>query len=427
MGTATQKDTSRLESVTYVGPEATFATRAGATMYRLHCVNDQLGADLRYSAEPNNDERQRQHDNPQEIRGTTDGSKAFPVKCYVKGIKSADKLGPGVSVTTLSQFVVLSHAIGRGYAAAGCTITSATSATVFAVDAADTLRVGAMIEVEMVSGAFELAVIKGLSAFTGAATVTLETGLSATPSADGDVRVVRSYCLTERGTSTMVMERKYVQDSGFEYRMLGCRGAVSFEFGDFNKAFTWSWAPECSDYQRDAALTSPSFGSYAPADDDMDVPLTFLPVCWLDATIETASDAALRIEKFGLEIAGEWELTHNGANAHGVGGVIRTSGRPFAARIKLTFRADNAEHAVYLAKTLRAFMLRNTTDASTFAVYAPKLEYVNAMGVKPVAIGKRMAYEATFNCLTPTGRTGPGSPTAEEADFLYSPIVLGNG
>jgi hypothetical protein len=421
-----QTDTSRLESVTKVATESAFAdlSRAGLTMTRLHCLNSELGADLRYTAEANSDERVRQHSNPAEIRGTTDGSKGFPIKCYVKGIPSAQKLSAGASPSLLSQHIVLSHAIGRGYYAAGCTITSAASATVFTVDNTTNLRVGAMIEVETSTNVYELAVIKGLSAFSGSGDVTLETGLSGTPAGTG-VRVVRSYCLAERATSTLIVERKYVQDSGYEYRLAGCRGGISLDFGDWNKPFTWTWTPELSAYQRDAALT-PSFGSYAAADDDMDVPLVWSPVIYLDTTIETASDTPVRVEKVSIEIPAEYEVTHNGSNTHGIGGVVRTSGRPFAAKVKLTIRADTAEAAAYAAKTIRAMLLRCTNSGSTFAVYAPRLEHAAAAGVKPVALGKRIGYEVTFNALPPTGRTAvQSSPSAEEADFMYSPIVVG--
>lgn len=421
-----QVDISRLESVTKVATELSFAdlTRAGVSMTRLHCINSELGADLRYTAEANSDERQRQHSNPAEIRGTTDGSKGFPIKCYVKGIPSAQKLSASASPALLSQHIVLSHGIGRGYYAAGCTITSAASATVFTVDDTTNLRVGAMIEVETSTNVYELVVIKGLSAFSGAGDVTLETGLSGTPAGTG-VRVVRSYCLAERGTSTLVVERKYVQDAGYEYRLAGCRGGLTFDLGDWNKPFTWTWTPECSNYQRDAALT-PSFGSYGAADDDMDVPLIWTPVIYLDTTIETASDTPVRVEKVAIEIPAEFEVTHNGANAHGIGGVVRTSGRPKAAIVKLTIRADTTEAAAYAAKTIRGMLLRNTNNGSTFAVYAPRLEHAAAAGVKPVALGKRIGYEVTFNCLPPTGRTAvQASPSAEEADFMYSPIVVG--
>lgn len=418
-----QTDTSRLESVTYVFTEAAFGARTGSpTLKRLHCWNDQLSADLRYTAEPNNDERVRQHDNPPEIRGTTDGSKGFPLKCYFKGIPTAQKLSASATPALLSQHIVLAHAIGRGYYAVGCAISSAASASVFTVDATDTLRVGLLVEVEISTGVYERAVIQKLSAFTGAGDVTLETPLSTTP-AGTHVRVVRSYCLTERGTSTVGVERKYVQDTGYEFRLLGGRGAMSFEFGDYEKAYSWTWTPELDSYQRDAALTSPSFGSYAAADDDMDPPMVWSPVVHLGAS--WVRGTTTRIEKFGMEIPGEWEKTFDGSTTTGVGGVVRTSGRPFAARIKLTLRADTAEAAVYAAKTIRSFMLESTSDTSTFTVYAPRLEYVAAMGVKPVAIGKRIAYECTFNCLAPTGRTGQTSPSAEEADLQFSPIVLG--
>ena len=422
-----QIDNLDRERVTFVGNEESAVGTRSSGMERIHLVQSQgdIGGALGSEMIPVDDDRVIRFDNPQRVQGLkTAGWGALTA--YLKGVKSADRLGAGATPAVLSQHVLLEHGLGRKSTGVGCTVGTGSTATVLVVDDNSNLKVGQICFIELDDGTFEAATIITLTSTTG---ITLREGLTSAPSNGNAIRGSYTFVPSESRTSTLSVEQKLTGTSGLEYRVLGAFGSLAFAFPDaFGKPITFTLTGVgCSTHRGPETLTSPSFGTSTPADDDMGALVLHLPKLYLDTSIARASDSPYRIEKMALEIMSAPDPIPDPTAETGIKGFVDTAGRDNGvfAQLTLTVRLDTAEETIYEAGTLRAGLITwDCNDGSIVAMSMGRAELV-AKPVKVVLGSGRSGMTLVLNLLRDT--LTAGSATAEALDLARAPLRIGVG
>lgn len=415
------------ERVTYVGLEEVATGTRSSGMERIHLVQSQgdIGGALGRDMIPVDDDRVIRFDNPQRVRGLkTPGWGALTA--YLKGVKSADRLGAGATPAVLSQHVLLEHGLGRKSTGVGCTVGTGSSATVLVVDDNSGLKVGQLCFVELDDGTFEAATIITLTSTTG---ITLREGLTSAPSNGNAIRGSYTFVPSESRTSTLSVEQKLTGTSGLEYRVLGAFGSLAWAFPDaFGKPITFTLTGVGhSTSQGPTTLSSPSFGTSTPADDDMGALVLHNPTLYLDTAITRASDSPYRIEKMALEMMSAPDPIPDPTTETGQGGYVDTAGRDNGvfAQLTLTIRHDTAEETIFDAQTLRAGLIQwDCSDGSIVALSFGRAELV-AKPVKVVLGSGRSGMTLVLNLLRDTMTAGGSS--AELLDLARAPLRIGVG
>ena len=422
-----QVDRLDRERVTYVGTEESAVGTRASSMLRVHLVQGQgdIGAALTVDMVPINDDRVIRFDNPQHLHGLKGGAWGAP-QFLLKGVKSADRLGAGDTAVELSQHVLLAHGIGRKVAGIGCTIGTGSTRTELVVDAHTDLLVGEIIFVEISAGVYEAATI---SAFADATHITLREGLTTAPTNGLAVRGSYNFVPAETRTSTLSVEQKLTAGSGYEWRVLGAFGSLAFAFPDaFGKEIPVTLTGVgCHTWQGPTTLTSPSFGTSTPADDDMGSPFLWKPKLYLDTTITRQTDSPYRVEKCAFEFMSAPDPIPDGTADTGVKGFLDTAGRDGGvfARVTLTIRADTGEDTIFDADTIRSgLMTVDNADGSILALAFGRA----SLAAKPqkVTLGSgRTGYTLVLNLLRDTlSAVGSG---ADELDLARAPFRLAVG
>jgi len=421
-----QADFLARETVTYVGDSATFGVRSGATLSRLACEQGSVVASGFTEARLGvPDERQVRFDNPVRVRGLKWGSKWGPLKVLLKGIKTADKLNAGGTAAALSQRPFFKHGFGREYVALGCTVGSSSTRTSIVVDDSSLRQAGELVAVEITTGVWEVAKV---AAVPDATHITLAHGLTTAPTSGLGVRGLYGYYCPETRNGSLVVEQSFVGASGNEYRALGCFGNLKFEFPGWGEIPRATLEGECVAWEGPTTLTSPSFGTATPADDDMGEALPWVPLLYLDSTIERQSDSPYRIEKMSMEFTSAWDVIPDGSNASAAGGVLDTAGRDgdVFGTLTMVIRSDPSELTNFTARSIKAALVTCASqDGASIDAWEFGRLYLTAPP-KPVSLGKgRGGAELTFQILMDTTCTLPGSPTTEQKDLARSPVRYG--
>lgn len=413
--------------VTYVGTEESAVGTRASSMKRIHLVQGQgdVGAALAVDMVPINDDKVIRYDNPQHLHGLKGGAWGAP-QFLLKGVASGDRLASGDTAVELSQHVLLEHGIGRKSAGIGCTIGSGSTRTELVVDAHTDLKIGQVILVEISSGVWEAATI---TAFADSTHITLREGLTTAPTNGLGVRGMYNFVPAETRTSTLSVEQKLTAGSGLEYRVLGAFGSLAMAFPDaFGKEIPVTLTGVgCHTWQGPTTLTSPSFGTSTPADDDMGLPFLWRPKLYLDTSITRQSDSPYRVEKCGFEFMSAPDPIPDGTADTGVKGFLDTAGREGGvfARVTLTIRVDTGEDAIFDADTIRAGLLTvENSDGSVLALAFGRA----SLAAKPqkVTLGSgRTGYTLVLNLLRDT--LTAASTNADELDLARAPFRLAVG
>lgn len=422
-----QVDRLDRERVTYVGEEESAVGTRSAAMKRVHLVQGQgdVGAALTVDMVPVEDDRVVRFDNPQHLHGLKGGAWGAP-QFLLKGVKSADRLGAGDTAVSLSQHLLLAHGIGRLSAGVGCTVGTGSTRTDLVVDDNTGLYAGQVIIVEIAAGVFEAATITALSSTTG---IALREGLTSAPTNGLAVRGAYTFVPAETRTSTLSVEQKQTAGSGLEYRVLGAFGNLAMAFPDaFGKPIVCTLTGVgCHTWQGPTTLTSPSFGTSTPADDDMGSPFLWKPKLYLDTTITRQSDSPYRVEKCAFEFMSAPDPIPDGTADTGVKGFLDTAGREggIFARLSLTIRMDTGEETIFDADTIRSAIITvDNADGSMLALTIGRC----SLAAKPqkVTLGSgRTGMTLVLNLLRDT--ITAATTGAEEIDLARAPFRLAVG
>lgn len=349
-----------------------------------------------------------------------------PLTIQVCGLKSADRLIAAATLSTLSHDAFYQHAFGRRYAAVGTTV-SGTGATTTAITLASGTgrKAGELVAIETSAGVYEVRSIVSVSG----ADIVVAPALSAAPNTNGlVVRGVRTFVMAETHNTTVTLEQRLVVHNGtsLEFRALGAfRESVTFTFGAFGQIPTVAVAGQAIEAQGPAALSSPSWAlGSAPADDDMDPPLTFVAALLLDGTNVRFEPAS-----FKLVMAANADPIGDGSKASGIGGFVDTSGRDNGMSVsgEFTVRIDADEVSAFDAGTIRHLMLvidpnRGAATTTMAALEVPRIQVTERP--IPVSIGAgRTGYVIKWKALRDTKT--PASDTAENNDLARTPIRWG--
>jgi len=364
-------------------------------------------------------------DNPAHALGKTVAGWG-PLPWMLRGVPSAERLESGVTPTTLSHDILLKHAFGRRTAIAGTT-TSGTSSTTTNVDVASATgrKVGELIAVETTAGQYEVRAISAV----GASDFDVSVAFGTAPAANGRiVRGVRTFVLAETRNTTLTIEQRMMVPGGtaHEYRVRGAMSSsFTLTFGEFGKIPTLALQGASISASGPAALSSPSWSLGSnPADDDMDAPIPWTPVLFVDGT-------AMRFEpgSFKLTIAQAADPIGDGSTATGIGGWLDTSGREGGLSVsgELLIRADASEVTSFEAGTIRNFMVvcdpnHGAATTTMCVIEIPRAQVIERP--KPVSIGSgRHGYLIKWKALRDTKT--PSSSSAQDTDLAYTPIRFG--
>jgi hypothetical protein len=364
-------------------------------------------------------------DNPAHALGRTIAGWG-PLTWLLRGVPSSQRLESGVTPSTLSHDILLKHAFGRRNAVAGTTI-SGTSSTTTSINITSTTgrKVGELLAFETAAGQYEARSV----ATVGSGLVTTSVALGTAPTtATRIVRGVRTFVLAETRNTTLTIEQRMMVPGGtaHEYRVRGAMSSsFTITFGDFGKIPTLALQGLGTYAAGPAALSSPSWSlGSSPADDDMDVPLPWTPVLYVDGAVVRFEPGSLK-----LTVAQNADPIGDGSTPTGVGGWLDTTGREGGMSVSGEFliRADSAEVTSYEAGTIRnlLFVCDPNYGASTTTmcvVEIPRAQVIERP--KPVSIGAgRHGYLIKFKALRDTKT--PSSSSAADTDLALSPIRFG--
>jgi hypothetical protein len=272
-------------------------------------------------------------DNPRHIAGGV--SVEWGLAVHLSGIREANRLTPGATDTLLSHDHLLTHLLGRRYAAAGTTVEAGATTTVLPVASTTGRRVGEVVLVGHV--------VRVVSAVdTGAGSITVRPALPAAPAIGTVVRGTRTFAPSNARTLTLTLEQKLVaieEGAVHEERVLGAFGAITWSLPEHGQIPQIQAQGAAMAYQGPSALTGPAWSlGDAPADDDMGPPLVWLPSVWLDG-------ASLTVEPGSIAITTPSSAQAIGASGTrtGIGGWVDTAGRDqdTGVVVELTVRVDH--------------------------------------------------------------------------------------
>lgn len=421
----TQIDSLIRETITGVGVEGTTGDQA-ATIVRTRFISGSVLASglMREMLEVPAESPSR-FDNPAHAIGKVVAGWG-PLPWQLRGVPEAQRLVAAATPEMLSHDILLQHALGRRVAIVG-TVTSGTSSTTTNVDVASVTgrKVGELVAVETTSGKYEVRAISAV----GSGDFDVEVALGTAPAANGRiVRGVRTFVPAETRTSTLTIEQRLMVPGGtpHEYRV---RGAFSSQFtitfGEFGKIPTLSIQGGAMTFAGPAALSSPSWALGSdPADDDMDAPLPWTPVLYVDGVATRFEPGSLK-----LMLPQAADPVGDGSKPSGIGGWIDTSGREGGTFIsgEFTIRADADEVTSYESGTIRNLMWvcdpnHGAATTTMFVVEVPRAQVIERP--KPVSLGSgRYGFTIKFKALLDTKTAS--STAAADVDLARAPIRLG--
>jgi hypothetical protein len=421
----TQRSGLIRETITVVVKESSPGTHPGSGDVRVKLENGSiLPTGFTREMIPNDTESPSRYDNPEHIPGKKI-AKWGPLSWRVRGIPEASRLVAAGSATALSDEHLYEHGYGRRYAAVGTT-TSGTSSSTSNIDltAVTGRKAGELLAIESTSGGYEF----GQVSVVGASDVDLVTALASAPNANGRiVRAARNFVLPETRNSTLSISQKFIGPSvtDEEYRVTGAMGTMKITFPEVGKPILHALEGEAVDWFGPTTLADPSWGAGTdPSDGDMDAPLLWAPVLYINGT-ETRFEPGT----FSLEIMQKPDPEGNGAKSSGFGSWLDTAGRDNGVAVswKLRLRMDTAQHAVFDAKTIKSLMLVCSPGGSALTTAAvwllPRTQLTGPRPV-PVSLGSgRIGIELTGHALRNT--LTPTTSSAQDTDLARSPIVFG--
>lgn len=409
----TARDIISRERRTYIGEESTFGVLPGS-MYEIVLQHDDLHVDgLGNEMLEVNDARARRAEAIAPVKGLKRARPFQLGKQYLKALPESLLLGAAGTPAEFSSRVLLRHAFGAEHAAAGTTVASAVSSTVFTLTSSTGFAKGTWVLVA-VGGKLEPTLIRNIAA----GVVTCSPALSATPSGGAVVRQMYNFALANSHRSSLSFQQAFTDAAEAQYEVRGVYGDVMWdlpEFGQlpslqFKGKSTTSRGPE--NLSIVASLVS----------DDLGQPIPWQPETYLAASI--SRDTTVIVESLSFGHDNGWEEIRSGTGIETVAGVMNTGGRPIPVKWSARVRFDGDYVDDFEAGTeLRALsVLRwgddDTTASGCWLWEVPRLR-LDAKP-KPVKVGNRLYFELSGRGLADTSVTR-AAETGTALDFIVSP------
>ena len=364
-----------------------------------------------------NDIRVRRLDAVTPVQGLELASKV-PLTMLLKATKTANQLTSSGALASLTPRLFLRHGLGAEYAAAGSTVATGTSTTVFDVAAGhgSRFRVQTVIAVE-VSGEMEWCNVVAISTDT----ITVYPALSGTPGTGAIVRNLYNYAMSESHTNSLTVQVAYVADSAAQYTLNGCHGGIKFNFGEFGKLVSMGLDLTAVSFTGPSAQSIP----VTTVSDEMGSAFPLAPQVYLTSSTVTRG-TTVACEKFSIEPVAQWEMVRDPAATNTVTAVVDTAGRPRGVKAMVTLRFDGDYPTGYDAGTSYGLSIVQRIGTGTTASF-----WVWQMGVaqlvaqpKLTKVGERLYMDLEFNVLQDTRVAAVGGESAAELDFLLSPLKV---
>mgnify|MGYP003338917368 FL=1 len=415
----TQRNVLTYNTITGIATESTAGTHPGSVT-RVQTVR---GTPLLKSATraslgvPN--ETVHRVDNPAHVQGKVNAE--WQLQVHFKSVVSGDRLVGGASDADRSHDILLKHAFGRRYAAAGTTV-SGSGSTLTQVDL--TSAAGRK-RGELVLVGTKVRRITNISSNT----ITVSPGLGSAPADTTVVRAGRNFVPANIRTATLTIEQKLlnVEDGDtHEERLLGAFGSIAFNLPKHGDLASFTLSGKAISYTAgSSSLSSPSWSlGVSPADDDMAAAEMWSPSVFVDGTATTVEPEGLKIElKSAVTEVG------TGAALSGIAGYLDTAGRDgdMAVSVEMTVRLDDSMVSAFDAGTIHHLLVVQDltygagSPGAVIAFEIPRAQLLE----RPVKVDKggRAVYVLKYHGLRDT--ITPGSATtAEDRDLAYAPIRL---
>ena len=407
-----------------VGEESSFGvTPAGAfpnAMTRFIAAEPVLADGAMREMLDVNDIRVRRMDAVTPVQGLELASKVS-VSQLLKATPSANQLTSAGALASLTPRLLLRHAMGTEYAAAGSTVATGTSTTVFdvAVGHGSRFRIGTMIAVA-ISGAMEWALITAIATDT----ITVYPALSGTPATSAVVRNLYNYSPAESHTNSLTVQVAYVGDSAAQYTFNGVHGSLKWNFGEFGKLVTQTLDGTAVSYTGPTAQSIP----VTTATDEMGAAFPFAPQVYLSSTGITRG-TTVACEKFSIEMPNTWEMVRDPAATNTVAAVVDTAGRPRGVKATITLRFDGDYPVGFDASsgyTLIIAQRIGTGATASFWLWA--LGNCTIVGQpKLTKVGERLYMDLELNGLQDTAIAPVGGESAAQLDAIYANLRVAFG
>jgi len=366
-----------------------------------------------------NDIRVRRMDAVTPVQGLEIASKVALTQ-LLKATKTAAQLTSSVSAGALTPRLLLGHCMGTEFAINGSVVAVGASTTSFDVTATHGARFrrGTFIAVE-VSGQMEWARVVSIATDT----ITVEPALSGTPATSAIVRNLYNYSMAESNTSSLAVQVAYVGDSAAQYTLNGVHGNLKFAFGEFGKLVSMALDGTAVSFTGPTSQSIP----VTTITDEMGTAFPLAPQVYLTTSLTRGTTVAC--EKFSVELPNQWEMVRDPAATNTVTAVVDTAGRPRGVKAMVTLRFDGDYPTGYDADTAYSLVIvQRIGTGTTASFWLWALENVQLVAQpKLTKIGERLHMDLEFNCLQSTAIAPVGGESADELNFLYSPLSVAFG
>jgi hypothetical protein len=385
------------ERTTFVGEESAFGSVPAGTfpnaMTLFHAIGDDLSIDPTVEMLDVMDERVRRDDNVLKVKGLKLASKVGSLKGYLKATPTASQLTASATAGSLPQRLLCRHAFGVEYATAGSTVLGTASTTTVVNVAAGhgtRFRKGTWIAVE-VAGEMEAAKITNIS--TDA--LTIAPALSAAPDTGGEiVRNLYNYTRGEANTNSLSVRQAFVGDTTAQHTFSGCYGNITFELPEWGKLPSMALALTATDFTVGAQSISVAGGA-----DPAGASAQWAPLVYLAAAVDRSTPLACTGVTY--ELMDETELVRDPSKTSTVASIVRTGGRPVAAKATVKLRFDNDYDAAFAADTslslVTIWKIGTGTTASFHILELPAGQLVGQP--KRIKVGERLHMELDLEGL----------------------------
>lgn len=412
-----QQDVVTRKRATWLAEESTFGATPASTFpnapTRIFPSGEKfiLGGLTREALQVD-DERTRRTAAIAPVLGLQSGSKLDPIEMLLKAVPTANQLDAGSSLASLTPRLVLRHALGSEYAAAGTTCDTGSTTTSIVLQTGDgaDFRKGTFVLIE-VAGEMEWAKITNIATDT----LTVSPALSGAPASGAVVRQMYNYAPGDSHVKSLCVQQAYADSTTAQWTANGCVGDVSFAFPDFGKLAAMALSLQVTSY------TGPSDQSLtvAAAADEMSAPFLFKPQVYLAASV--ARNAPLKCEGVGFETKNDWQPVMDPNAAQAISHYVNVGGRPAQMKGMLKTRFDQAVHAVYEARTPLQFVVVNKTGTgltASFWIFELPAAVLNE-NLKPEELRKLLYQGLMFEGTPDTSITDAGE-TGLAADFIHA-------